>query len=100
MRESPGRVPKALEEFQGSQVLEFYSLEMSLCVARGKDFNRLRCLYTRAQKLLRQGVAEPRNAAVIQEIGGRISMAEKRWHSAYLRFSEAFRNYQAVGRVK
>ncbi|CBZ54620.1 YALI0F16874p, related [Neospora caninum Liverpool] len=87
------------EEMPSGQILEFYALESAICMHQ-KNFQRLRRLATEASKFLSAGIADPKNVAVVREITGKIHMAEKRWTLSLIDFSEAFRQYQEVGRAK
>ncbi|CAD7957511.1 unnamed protein product [Amoebophrya sp. A120] len=85
-----------LLQTNSTQWIEIYAVEIQFA-ALIQDFQRLKELYPKTIELT-SAIADPRNLAVIREIGGRyLYMREKQWLQAYNEFFEAFQTYQALG---
>ena len=86
---------QAYDMSKGSTLLEVFSIEIQMCIARAL-IRRMKRVYTLAQKFS-STIEDPRVVAIIKECGGKMYMSEKKWQQALEEFQESFKCYVDCG---
>ena len=86
---------QAYDMSKGSQLLEVFSIEIQMCIARGY-IRRMKRVYTLAQRFS-STIEDPRVVAIIKECGGKMYMSEKKWQQALEEFQASLKCYVDCG---
>lgn len=100
LKELKATIPQNTDEGAGSsssstQSMEIYALQIQL-YSRQNDNKRLRETFHKAMAVC-GGIPHPRTIALIQELGGKMYMANREYDHAEKTFFQAFKSYDEAG---